>query len=350
MDNVTGAIARYSQFKAVVKNILGHGVSGITVEFYVNDEGYEEYVGKAITDKDGLALLNGKIPQIYSENPEVIAKIINPNYFQSTSAKSNLTAYWLTKTSIALNNKVQPNAVVAILKDEKGNFLSNQEVNIKIGNNIYHRTTNSKGEVTMPLLSKGTYVATFSFEGDEQYYDSKNSAKIIVMPSLFENKDYSVYYGNTINYKVRVKGSDGKYAAGNLVTIKVNGQTFKVQTDKNGYATKALKLKVGSYTITSEFNGDKVSNKITFKPTLTAKNIVKKKAKKIKFSVKVVDKNGKAVKKKKVTFKIKGKKYTAKTNKKGVATVTLKKLKVGKYTITSSYGGCSIKNTIKIKK
>ena len=350
LDNVTGAIARYSQFKAVVKNILGHGVSGITVEFYVNDEGYEEYVGKAITDKDGLALLNGKIPQIYSENPEVIAKIINPNYFQSTSAKSNLTAYWLTKTSIALNNKVQPNAVVAILKDEKGNFLSNQEVNIKIGNDIYHRTTNSKGEVTMPLLSKGTYVATFSFEGDEQYYDSKNSAKIIVMPSLFENKDYSVYYGNTINYKVRVKGSDGKYAAGNLVTIKVNGQTFKVQTDKNGYATKALKLKVGSYTITSEFNGDKVSNKITFKPTLTAKNIVKKKAKKIKFSVKVVDKNGKAVKKKKVTFKIKGKKYTAKTNKKGVATATIKNLKSGKFTIISSYGGCSIKNTIKIKK
>ena len=350
LDNVTGAIARNTQFKAIVKNILGNGVSGLTVEFYVNDEGFEEYVGKAITDNDGLAILDGKIPQIYGENPEVIARITNPDYFQSTSAKSNLTAYWLTKTNIELTNKVQPNAVVAVLKDEKGNLLSNQGVNVKIGNDIYHRTTNSKGEVTMPALSKGTYDATFSFDGDEQYYDSKNSAKITVLPSLFENKDYSVYYGNTINYKVRVKGSDGKYDAGNIVTIKVNGQTFKVQTDKNGYATKTLKLKVGSYTITSEFNGDKVSNKITFKPTLIAKNIVKKKAKKIKFSVKVVDKNGKAVKKKKVTFKIKGKKYTAKTNKKGVATATIKNLKAGKFTITSSYGGCYIKNTIKIKK
>ena len=50
------------------------------------------------------------------------------------------------------------------------------------------------------------------------------------------------------------------------------------------------------------------------------------------------------------TFKIKGKKYTAKTNKKGVATVTIKNLKVGKYRIASSYGGCTIKNIIKIKK
>ena len=174
--------------------------------------------------------------------------------------------------------------------------------------------------------------------------------KITVLPSIVESKSHSVYYGNTINYKVRVKGPDGKYGSGNVVTIKVNGQTYKVQTDKNGYATKSLKLKAGTYTITAEYNGDKVSNKLTFKPTLTAKNIAAKKAKKIKFSVKVVDKNGKAVKNKKVTFKIKGKKYTAKTNKKGIATASIKNLKAGKYSISSSYGGCTIKNTIKIKK
>ena len=70
----------------------------------------------------------------------------------------------------------------------------------------------------------------------------------------------------------------------------------------------------------------------------------------LKFSAKLVDKKGKALKNKKVTFKVKGKKYKAKTNKKGVATVTIKKLKVGKYKISSSYGGCTIYNTLKIKK
>ena len=56
------------------------------------------------------------------------------------------------------------------------------------------------------------------------------------------------------------------------------------------------------------------------------------------------------LKNKKITFKFKGKKYTAKTNKKGIATLSLKSLKVGKYTITSTYGGCTVKNTIQIKK
>ncbi len=348
--NTTGAMHRNAEFKAVIKNILGIGVEGITVEFYVNDEGYESYVGKAVSDVNGIASLMGEIPEIYDAYPIITAKIINPDYFKSTSANANLTAYKLVSTKLTINKNVYPGGVLAILKDAKDNLLSNKLVSVKIGSKTFDLSTNSKGEIKLPVISKGGYSVSVSFAGDAQYYDSKNTAKITVLPSIVESRSYSVYYGNTISYKVRVKGSDGSYGAGNVVTIKVNGQTYKVQTDKNGYATKALKLKAGTYTITAEFNGDKVSNKLTFKPTLTAKNIAAKKAKKIKFSVKVVDKNGKAVKKKKVTFKIKGKKYTAKTNKKGVATASIKNLKVGKYSISSSYGGCTIKNTIKIKK
>ncbi|WP_405305589.1 right-handed parallel beta-helix repeat-containing protein [Methanobrevibacter sp.] len=348
--NTTGAMYRNAEFMAVIKNILGIGVEGITVEFYINDDGDEVYEGKAISDVNGIASLIREIPKIYDDYPIITAKIINPDYFKSTSANANLTVYKLVSTTLTVNKNVYPGGVLAILKYEKDNLLSNKLVSVKIGSKTYDISTNSKGEIIMPVISKGSYSVSVSFAGDAQYYDSKNTAKITVLPSIVESRSYTVYYGNTITYKVRVKGSDGSYGAGNVVTIKVNGQTYKVQTDKNGYATKALKLKAGTYTITAEFNGDKVSNKLTFKPTLTAKNIVAKKAKKIKFSVKVVDKNGKAVKKKKVTFKIKGKKYTAKTNKKGVATASIKNLKVGKYSISSSFGGCTIKNTIKIKK
>ena len=350
VENATGPIARNTNFVAHVENVLGHGVEGITVEFYVIDNGYPIYIGKSTTDKNGVAQLVGEVPQIYGDNPEVLVEINNPYYFKSTSAKSNLTAYWLTKTKIELITTVYPDGNVAVLKDENGIVLPNKALIIKFGSNSYQRTTNSAGAVSIPILSPTDYVVSLSFEGDEQYYSSVNSGKITVLHSISENKDVTVYYGNTILYKVRVKGSDGKYSSGNQVTIKVNGQTYNVLTDANGYATKALKLKSGSYKVTAEYKGDVVSNKITFKPTLTAKNIVKKKSKKIKFSVKVVNKNGKAVKKKKVIFKIKGKKYTAKTNKKGVATVTIKNLKVGKYRIVSSYGGCTINNTIKIKK
>ena len=62
------------------------------------------------------------------------------------------------------------------------------------------------------------------------------------------------------------------------------------------------------------------------------------------------------MKKVKVTIKLSGKKIkgkkavTAKTNNKGVATASIRNLNVGKFSITSSYGGCTIKNSIQIKK
>ena len=352
-DNLTGAVARDVQYRAIVKNILGEGVEGIVVDFYVDDEGWYEYVGKATTDKNGIAVLTTKIPKIYAEHPNVLANISNPYYFESANATANLTAYWLTDTSISVNIKVYATGALATLKDKNGNLLANKDISITLNGKTYPVKTDSNGIVSMPAVSRGTYSVSVAFDGDTEYYESDKSAKITVMPAITGNKASTVYYGNTVKYSVRIVGTDGKYVgSGKEVTIKVNGKAYKVFTDKNGYATKSLKLKAGSYTVTSEYNGDKVSNKITFKPTLTAKNVVaKKKAKKVKFSVKLVDKKGKVLKKKKVTFKVKGKKYTAKTNKKGIATVTIKNLKkVGKYTITSSYGGCSISNKITIKK
>lgn len=352
VNNVTGAVARNAQFTAIVKNILGSPVSGIKVEFYIIDEDViiPDFSTSVITDKNGVATVSAILPKTYGDDSKVLVKIINPYHFNSISAIANLTAYWLTDTKIELNKNIYSNGNLATLKSVNGNILQNKEVIIKIGSATYYVTSDSNGIIKLPSMPRGDYIISVSFAGDNEFYSSKNTQKITVLPSIIENKDSSVYYGNTIKYKVRVRGADGSYASGVFVVLKVNGNTYKVKTDKNGYAVKALKLKTGSYTVTVEFNGDKISNKITFKPTLVAKNIVKKKAKKIKFSVKVVNKNGKAVKKKKVTFKVKGKKYTAKTNKKGVAIVTIKNLKIGKFTITSSYGGCTIKNTIKIKK
>ena len=122
-------------------------------------------------------------------------------------------------------------------------------------------------------------------------------------------------------------------------------------TDKEGYASLKITLKPDKYTVVVTYANYKVSNKITVKPVLTAKNVSKKKGKVIRFKAKLVNGKGKPLKGKKITFKFKGKKYKAKTNKKGVATLKLKlKLKVGKYTIKTSYGKSKIKNKITIRK
>jgi hypothetical protein len=351
VDNVASAVTRNANFTAHVKDILGNIISNVIVEFYVIDEGYPVYIGKATSDESGVAVLDAEIPKVYGDNPQIKAEISEKSPFNAAESYANLTTYLITNTTLTLNKNIRPGADLAVLKDKNGNVLSNKTVSIVIGSNTVNAITDSNGAVEMPSFARGTYSVSISFGGDEYYYPSSVSNKVTVLPSIIENKNYNVYYGNTIKYKVRIIGSDGKaVGAKKVVVIKVDGKSYSVSTDKNGYATKALKLKTGSYTITAEYNGDKVSNKITVKPILTAKNIVKKKAKTIKFSAKLVDKNGKALKNKKITFKIKGKTYKAKTNKKGVATASIKNLKVGKFTITSSYGGCTIKNTIKIKK
>lgn len=160
-----------------------------------------------------------------------------------------------------------------------------------------------------------------------------------------------MFYGAGKYYKVRAFDDNGNVAKGVKVTFKINGKSYTRLTDSNGYASFMISQNPGKYTITAEYNGFKVSNVITVKTTIITKNINVKKGKAIKFTAKLLDKNGKIIKNKKITFKLKGKTYKVKTNKKGVATLKVtKKFKVGKYTITSTYGKLTVKNTIKIKK
>ena len=160
-----------------------------------------------------------------------------------------------------------------------------------------------------------------------------------------------MYYGAGKYYTVRVFDDNGNVAKNVKVTFTLNNKQYIKTTDDNGYASIKISLKPGKYTITAEYKGFKVSNKITVKSTIITKNIKVKKGKTIRFTAKLVNKNGKIIKNKKITFKFKGKTYKVKTNKKGKATLKIyKKYKKGKYTITSSYGKLKIKNTIRIVK
>ena len=258
--------------------------------------------------------------------------------------------------------------IIAKVSDEFGNPINGVKVQFSRKSSadairsMGIATTDSNGIASLNYtaqtsLPEGAHDIFAEVAGMENYNGAKNSskltviAKVTVPPTISGNKDYSVYYGNTIKYKVRILDEFGNpVGEGKSVVFAINGKSKSVSTDASGYATYSIKLNAGKYTLSIKCDGRKVSNKITFKATLSAKNLVQKKAKTTKFSAKLVDKKGKILKSKKVTFKINGKKYTAKTNKKGIATVSIKNLKVGKHTISSSYGGCTIKNTIKIKK
>ena len=147
--------------------------------------------------------------------------------------------------------------------------------------------------------------------------------------------------------------------AGEKVTVKFNGKTYSLTTDKNGYATLKLntKVKVKKYTINVEYKGVKASNALTVKHLIKAKNIKAKKSKRVlKIKVSTNKVNGKFLKGKKLTLKVKGKTIKAKINKNGVATFKVKKsilnkLKVGKkYKYKVSYGKDSVTKKITVRR
>jgi hypothetical protein len=340
-----------AKYVVKVTNVLGNPMSNFQVNFrYFSASSKVAFSGK--TDANGMLTIVRTLDPAFStlDEGEVYVEVPETDNYLSGSAISKIIVLKFAPITITMNAKVGFGGILAKITDNNGFAVANKDVTVNIGGAVQNLRTNANGEVVLPSAASGYQSVSISSAQDSNYASGSASGMVTVVAPITGGNDANVYFGNTVVYKIRLADKNGNYlGANNQVTIFVNGKAVNLVTDAQGYVSYSVK-KVGTYTITAQYNGYSVSNKIVIKPTLIAKNIVKKKAKKIKFSVKLVNKNGKILKKKKVTFKFKGKKYKVKTNKKGIATLTLNKLKVGKYTITSSYGGCTIKNTIRIKK
>ena len=210
----------------------------------------------------------------------------------------------------------------------------------------YNIISDGKGQISINVnLNPGKY----SVKITNPVTGEVKTESISVVKRITQNKGLTAYYGAGKYYKVKVVDDYGKTVKGLKVTFKINGKKYYAYTNKNGYASLKITQKPGTYTITAEYNGYKVSNKIKVKSTIVTKDIKVKKSKAIKFKAKLLNSKGKILKNKKITFKFKGKAYKVKTNKKGIAVLKItKKYKKGKYTITSKYGKLTIKNKIRI--
>ena len=303
------------------------------------------------TDENGTVCVNVNLPVgIY----EVRCDVSQSEIYNCSGCINNVVVFKNVRlTASDISVKCGENALFKInVLDDENNPLGNVSLNITVDNKVYHIISDENGISTLSItLPMGNFLITSCVNDSVIYNSSLIANQINVMSQAkLTGSDVVMYFGAGSYYKVRVFADDGKALKGAVVSIAFSGKTVKVTTDDNGYASYKITLKANTYYVTATYKNLKVSNKIVVKPVLTAKNISKKKAKKIKFQAKLVNTKGKALKNKKITFKFKGKTYKAKTNKKGIATVILKNLKVGKYSITTTYGKSSIKNSIRVKK
>ena len=337
VENMTTIYNSEDLFIVKLTDQFGQPVANKIVKFKLNNEVYDN-----ITNDDGIAVLtvnlNGSAHvEVSFESDELYLGCVNSS---KITVKSSIT---LPKTKIYVLNSIYE---VSLL-DKKVNPLNNTQITIRINNVDYSLKTDDLGNASFAIpINYGNYDVHVKNPDTDEIL----SQNIIIVKRIAENRDISVYYGSNLNYKVRVCDDDGNFKSGILVRFTINKKIYNVKTDNNGYALLKLSLKSGKYTVTAIYNGYKVNNKITVKPTLITKNKSIKKGKTLKFTAKLLNNKGKILKNKKITFKIKGKTYKAKTNKKGIATIKIKNFKRVKYTITTKYGKLKNINRITVKK
>lgn len=328
------------KFSVTLMGSDGKGLENETVIIKIKDQTYG-----AKTNAIGIASINVDLGLgVYQASVSFLGNdIYKP---ANTTSNINIVSSIISEdTKRAYNTSYD---FKASLLDINGNPVSKQQVTFIVNGKEYYSITDENGTV---MLSEKFDVGTYAITVINPVTGEKTANYAEIVKRITGNSNIKMYYGAGKKFKVRLFDDDGNpVGAGETVKIVVNKKTYNKKTNSDGYASYKVTLKAGTYKITATYKDVKVSNKIVVKPVLTAKNISKKKAKTIKFTAKLVSTKGKALKNKKITFKFKGKTYKVKTNKKGIATLSLKNLKVGKYSITTKYGKSTIKNTIKIKK
>ena len=236
------------------------------------------------------------------------------------------------------------------LSDNNSNPIVNQTVIININGLNYSRTTDNNGAFGMNInLNPNVYNFTVTYNGSDIYNPTSNNAKVTVL-STIDSKDLIKYYRNESQFYATFLDKQGKPLTNTSVQFNINGVFYTRQTNENGTAKLNINLNPGTFIITSFHpDGLEVGNEIIVNKTLITYDISQpcNTSGSATFNAEVLDGQGKPLSNASVTFSISGKVLTKLTNAKGIAYINISAYP-GIYTITTSYNGYSVGNTLEI--
>ena len=346
-------------------SVVKSGVANLIVSDLEKFFGGSEKLEAILTDAMGNPIVNGTI--IFTINGNNYVRYTNTNGSASMAINLNAGVYDVTTKFNATSDSVSVNSTVvvkstvagenivkmfrngtqyyALFLDSNGNALINTTVKFNINGVMYERKTNESGIAKLNInLDAGNYVITNynTATGEE------NSNNITVKSLFADNHELVKYYKNESQYSIKVVGKDGRVVANQEVTFNINGVFYKRTTDENGIATLKINLNPGNYIITTEYEGCRVSNNITVKPTLVTNDLSMNYKDGSKYNVTVLDNQGKPLTNQNVRFNVNGVFYNKTTDSNGVASLDINLMK-GKYIITSMWNDYQVGNNIIIK-
>lgn len=315
-----------------------------TVYFSINDDLYANR-----TNETGVASLILNLgPGKYS----MYSYFIGDDDYESCNITSDINVLATIEAKDVTKYYKGSAKYSATFFDVYGKVLSNTVVNITVNGKAYSKKTDGKGVVSLPVdLKPGTYKVVSA--NPSTGYVLTTTFKIL---STITSNDFKKVAGDSRKYKARLFKSNGKALTNQYVKIKVNGKTYKVKTNSNGYAYLALNhLKKGTYKVTC-YNNDGLSktNTVIIYSTATTKlatssyNFLPGDARiiTVKLTTSLNDNTnaGKTIK-----IKIGDKTYSVKTDSTGTAKFDAKSIKKGFYNVEYSYAGTKFIKSSKSK-
>jgi len=353
-DDKYGSISVNDEFKVtggdyslVTKDIVMYYKDGTRFGAYLYDNYGRPLANKVVTfsmqgvDYTRTTNQNGYASiaiNLNSGKYTVVVKYASLSKSNTIEVKSTVIAWDVTKY---YRNDTQ---FYATILDKNGNTVKNTVVKMNINGVFYERTTNGQGIVKLNLnLEPNTYILTVTNPSTSEMATSI----VKILPRIVENYDLVKYYRSASRYSVKVLSKTGNPEVGKTVTFNINGVFYYRVTNSDGVASININLEPKTYIITAEYDGSRVSNKITVLNILKTNDLIKRYGTSSPFTATLLDGNGKAYPNQVIKFNINGVFYERITNANGVASLNIN-LQAGKYIITSTFNGLNVANTVTI--
>ena len=170
----------------------------------------------------------------------------------SSIVASNLVKYYKNSSQLS----------VKLLDKSNNNPIASKKIKLTIDGKTYTKATDEKGIAKFTINQKAnTYTSKLSFDEDRTYKASSKTIKITVKLPKITFKTTTVLRNS--NFVAVFKDASGKAIKNTQVKLTINGKTFTRTTNSYGEAKLKISLKVGTYSLKSQFKSTNTYGAIT---------------------------------------------------------------------------------------